>query len=178
MACYLWLIWRSPYRFATAFPELPLVTLMDLSLHKLLIPPGENHWTLKHKFFLSDQFFFFYANENRLRLRVTGDIHDILVYVNCRIKIFCRLVSSKSTIAFGPIFLKIYPLWVNGLVGLPYGNDVAHKIYGNIFSLPLLFRWNIPPPSGRLRYTQMLVLCTFVVSPTVFLLKRFFSSMV
>lgn len=53
--------------------ELPLATLLDLPLYKALIPPDNNHWTLKHKTFLCGQFFIFDVNRNRLRLRVAGE---------------------------------------------------------------------------------------------------------
>ncbi|KAI9249099.1 hypothetical protein EDC94DRAFT_527933, partial [Helicostylum pulchrum] len=52
---------------------LPLATLLDLPLYKALIPPDNNHWTLKHKTFLCGQFFIFDVNRNRLRLRVAGE---------------------------------------------------------------------------------------------------------
>ncbi|KAI9271129.1 hypothetical protein EDC94DRAFT_597265 [Helicostylum pulchrum] len=46
---------------------------MDLPLYKLLIPPDENHWILKHKTFLSDKFFIFDIAQSSLRLRVAGE---------------------------------------------------------------------------------------------------------
>lgn len=55
-----------------SFPELPLATLLDLPIYKLIIPPDSTHWTLKHKTFLGNQFFIFDTSQQRLRLRVMG----------------------------------------------------------------------------------------------------------
>ncbi|KAG0747128.1 hypothetical protein G6F57_009568 [Rhizopus arrhizus] len=55
------------------FPELPLDTLLALPLHKLIIPLDSNHWTLKHKTFLSGQFFVYDIVQKRLHLRITGE---------------------------------------------------------------------------------------------------------
>ncbi|KAI8073768.1 hypothetical protein BDF21DRAFT_475169 [Thamnidium elegans] len=53
------------------FPKLPLKTLLDLPLHELIISSDINHWTRKHKTFLSGQFFIFDITQKRLRLRVS-----------------------------------------------------------------------------------------------------------
>lgn len=56
------------------FPALPLPTLMELPLHKLLLPTStDEHWTVKHTSFTANQFFIFDTVQDRLRLRVPGE---------------------------------------------------------------------------------------------------------
>lgn len=55
------------------FPNIPLTTLLDLTLCKIIIPPDNNHWTMKHKKFLNGQFSIFDNVQQRLRLRVLGE---------------------------------------------------------------------------------------------------------
>ncbi|KAI9356680.1 hypothetical protein BD770DRAFT_345611, partial [Pilaira anomala] len=74
-------IWNSIFRTfdaihpkpITTIPEIPLATLLDLPLYKIITPSDNNHWTTKHKTFLSGQFLIFDENQDRLRLRVTGE---------------------------------------------------------------------------------------------------------
>ncbi|KAI8070213.1 hypothetical protein BDF21DRAFT_425215 [Thamnidium elegans] len=56
-----------------AFPKLPLATLLGIPLYKLITPPDDDHWTIRHKNFLSGQFFIFDLAQNRLRLRVINE---------------------------------------------------------------------------------------------------------
>jgi hypothetical protein len=75
--------------FPLQLSSLPLQTIMELPLHKLLVLIDDSHWTVKHKTFLGQQFFIFDESQDRLRLRVQGEynryprlcaklFHDIL----------------------------------------------------------------------------------------------------
>jgi hypothetical protein len=75
--------------FPLQLSSIPLQTIMELPLHKLLVLNDDSHWTVKHKTFLGQQFFIFDESQDRLRLRVQGEynryprlcaklFHDIL----------------------------------------------------------------------------------------------------
>lgn len=97
-----------------AFPELPLTTLLDLPLYKLIITPTDNHWTIKHQTFLSSNFLFLMFPKNDFGSVSLVNIQDTLAYADNCISKFSKHVLSNFTPVFGRIFQKIYHPQLNG----------------------------------------------------------------